>query len=286
MSNLCSSRDLQYMCDRFEYRVYPSAVIDHLILESGLSKGAQILWILLWRGSALNEGIKCEASVSFLEKMTTWSASTLWRAVKELRAKDYLLVVTREGADGKNLPNIYGPRLPKKVAKEINHTATPREVVSTQLTIDHINAVGRDYHNEPTVPDEAVNDVECDVKIGQEVCAGLSESLSDSVSDDYSHNRKAVTDQLKDKPLLINKGVKSEVGESVRSETQYTNYPLTEDYTKTSVHSRDQWKMYPHIRSQVLNRLRDFGLDINRSKVLVKEIDYTLNFGSMKDWTV
>lgn len=203
-----------------------------------------------------------------------------------MRSKNYLLVVTREGLDGKNLSNIYGPRLPIKVANEIKRTATPREVVSTQLTIDHLNAVGRDYHNEPTLPDEAVNDVECDVKIGQEVCAGLSESLSDSVSDDYSHNRKAVTDQLKDKPLLINKGVKSEVGESVRSETQYTNYPLTEDYTKTSVHSRDQWKMYPHIRSQVLNRLRDFGLDINRSKVLVKEIDYTLNFGSMKDWTV
>ena len=82
MSKLCSSRDLQYMCDRLEYRVIPVAVMDHLLYESDLSSGAFKLWMLLFRGSALNEGIKCEASVSFLENMTTWSASTLWRRVK------------------------------------------------------------------------------------------------------------------------------------------------------------------------------------------------------------
>jgi hypothetical protein len=261
--------------------------MDHILIESKLSDGAKTLWMILYRGAGLNVGMKCEASVSFLKNMTGKSDSTLWRLIKELRTRGYLDVETREGLDGKNLPNIYGPRLPATAIKVIKDTATPREVVSDQLGFDYITATTRDYEN------SIGSEVDCETEHIEDVKVHRKALSIDSKSDlAITSNLTAVSIEAALKEGSIGEveivdleSFTSYIGESVKTGTQYTN-PPTEGYTKIRGHSRDSWKMYPHIRTEVSARLDKMGFSYDRTKQLISEIDWTLNFGSMSEWGV
>jgi len=304
MNKLCSSHDLQFLNDRYEYRIFAVAILDHILVDSKLSDGAKTLWMTLYRGAGLTKDMKCEASVSFLKNMTGKSESTLWRLIRELRKNSYLNVETREGKDGKNLPNIYGPRLPATVIKSIKSTATPREQVSTRLGYEYITATIhdddyssetiRDYENEGENHENIADDLRSDQLSNQETHSPLHINDSESFSSQTDNNTSL---QVENAYIELTKDVdqgencresgylENDIGGTVKSGTQYTNTP-TEINTKTLGHSRDQWKMFPHIRTLVRKRLSNMGIDNAQSEKLIKEIDWTIHFGSMGEWPV
>lgn len=109
MSAPCKGIELLYLAERYEYRVIATSVLDHILYEAELSDGARTLWMVLYRGAALNHGVLCKASVSFLENKTGKSRATLWRQIRELKVSGYLDVKNQTGPEGESLPNVYGP---------------------------------------------------------------------------------------------------------------------------------------------------------------------------------
>lgn len=299
MTKTCKAIDLLYLAERYEYRVLATSVMDHILFEADLSDGARTLWLILFRGAALNEGVRCEASVSFLKNKTGRSEATLWRQIRELRSGGYLEVVTRKGIEGESLPNIYGPRLPATIVRSIKQTATPREVVSKHIADYEYVATIRDYekaystrqagpepdhHPYPGTPvtaseqkgqaKEGLAETHDEVEAGDDAPAAAFTRADAKVPKSGCHGSYA--------------GSHSEIGGDIKTETQMTNTSPKESYTRTGLtcHSRDKWKCYPHIRLQVLERLSKMGIEAKRAKVLMSEIDWTLKFGSMEWWNV
>lgn len=294
MTKPCKGIDLLYLAERYEYRVMATSVMDHILFEADLSDGARTLWMILYRGAALNEGVRCEASVSFLKNKTGKSEATLWRHIRELRSRGYLEVETRKGLEGESLPNIYGPRIPATKVRIIKSTATPREVVSRDIAEDEMAATTRDYENPYNAPSETTS--EC--KVEQELDTGVTLRASDLSCETFSEQKSTdvavetkttLRNEIRSRVQLTYPDSKSETGEGVKTERENTTTPPTEGYTTTGRvkrHSRDQWKCFPHIRLQVLERLIKMGIDRGRAKVLMSEIDWTLKFGSMEWWNV
>lgn len=294
MRKLCSSEDIQYLNDRYEYRVMAVSIMDYILIESGLSDGAKTMWMILYRASGLRKDMKCEASVSYLKNRTGKSESTLWRLIRELKNSGYLYVKTREGEDGKNLPNIYGPRLPKVAIQRIKKFATPREVVSDQLGYDYITATTRDQTKEPDSVFESESNntqpITIDTDTSQDeqkqtnlVC--LEENSVNASVDDLTVSEEPYRSSFISENYEFLECVDNEIGDSVISDIQNTN-PPREGYTKTISHSRDSWKMYPHIRSSVLSKLSKMNICPDQAKLIAGEIDWSLNYGAMTDWPV
>jgi hypothetical protein len=290
MAKTCKAIDLLYLAERYEYRVMATSVMDHILFEADLSDGARTLWLILFRGAALNEGVRCEASVSFLKNKTGRSEATLWRQIRELRSLGYLEVETRKGLEGESLPNIYGPRLPATIVAVIKQTAIPREVVSKQIADHEYAATTRDYEKayntiqpspEPQQPDHPEA-----LATAQEQKSQITEGLACTDAP-----RAACTGRDAKASVSGHKGgftgSQYETGGDLKTETENTNTSPKESYTTTGTgHSRDKWKCYPHIRLQVLERLSKMGIETKRAKVLMSEIDWTLKFGSMEWWNV
>jgi len=348
----CSEKQLQYLNERYEYRILATSVIDHVLLRSGLSDAAKILWLNLYRLAALKPGMKTEASATYLKVATGKSESTIWRLIKELREGGYLLVVTRNGTDGESLPNIYGPRLPMKEMEKIRKSATPREVISKQITAhefeeirkvkkdcpatvrdsnnkineyrdypglceqpDDISETIRDYYKDQieqpeyiaTIRDydfqhstceEGCSDRNLQPKPGENVPAERSALAQNERKQRSSDNtairhlnalRNALTSQPELTKDTHSGGVRGDSQGGRKSGTQSTKVnksPTEICYTTTGAHSRDSWKMFPHIRLQVKTRLEKMGIAPDRVKTLLREIDWSLKFGSMEWWPV
>lgn len=291
MSKHCSHYDIQYLNERYEYRVIACSIVDHVMTASCLSDGAKILWTVLYRDAALNHSMKCMASTSFLEVKIGKSRATIWRLIKELRASGYLDVENRRLSDGTSLPNIYGPRLPVDVVRNIKKNATKREVVSKKITADQLSGSSRDYEIPYNEPETIEDSVECDCYTDEKLATSTSQINSETFSESTCNNalvsnKSDATERLTSKHSLIYDGHEDERGEGVTNEIQNTITPPTEDYTRTFPHSRDSWKMYSHVRLNLKERLLKMGVREQRAKVLIREIDWTINFGSMQWWTV
>ncbi|GGO77614.1 hypothetical protein GCM10011348_07570 [Marinobacterium nitratireducens] len=63
--------ELLYLAERYEYRVIATSVLDHILFESALSDGARNLWLILYRGAALNRSVRSEASAAMKTRTTT-----------------------------------------------------------------------------------------------------------------------------------------------------------------------------------------------------------------------
>ena len=304
MTKPCKSIDLLYLNERYEYRVIATSVMDHVLMESDLSDGAKTLWLILYRASALNLNMQVEASITFLVNKTGRSQATLWRQIRELKEGGYLDVKTRRGADKEMLPNIYSPRLPDHIVTMIKATAKPREVVSHEIAEHEYNETKerldlkaetiRDYENKYNFPEtdiDCANDNENTVLniVGNASNLRSETFSSESVVDVALCSGKSLTDDFRNHDSLTYDGVKIEIGEGVKSDTEKTNTPSEKDYTTTGsvkLHSRDHWKLYPHLRLQVRQKLEQLNLSQAQVKKLLREIDWTLKFGSMEWWSV
>lgn len=304
MTKPCKSIDLLYLNERYEYRVIATSVMDHILMESDLSDGAKTLWLILYRASALNLDMQVEASITFLVNKTGRSQATLWRQIRELKKGGYLNVVTRRGVDKEMLPNIYSPRLPDSVIELIKLTAKPREIVSHEIAEHEYNetinglkcreVTARDYENLPSFSETDSNSNTDSDNTDTEAVRNASNLRSETFSDESRvyvalHSGKSLTDDFRNHDSVTFEGVKIEMGEGVKSDTEKTITPSEKDYTTTGsvkLHSRDHWKMYPHLRIQVRQKLEQLNLNQAQVKKLLSEIDWTLKFGSMEWWSV
>lgn len=122
LTEFCSAEDIIEVNKTKEYTLTSTLLLEKLLTDTSITANAIKLWQLLFNKAKYSSNLEIKISVQYMAKLLNKSSRTIFRYIKQLVEKGYLIVSNNFNSHGGQGVNSFYLRAPKNTIKQIQQT--------------------------------------------------------------------------------------------------------------------------------------------------------------------